>query len=116
MGTPVRFTPGEAAAAVRKVTDGGGRPYAALLDHGTFELGCYMPRGEDDQRPHEQDEAYIVLSGAGRFQRGAEVVSFGPGDALFVAAGVEHRFVDFTSDLQLWVVFWGPTGGEAPES
>jgi len=31
---------------------------------------------------------------------------------LFVHAGVEHRFEEFTNDLSMWVVFWGPDGGE----
>ncbi|MDQ3378133.1 MAG: cupin domain-containing protein, partial [Actinomycetota bacterium] len=38
-----------------------------------------------------------------------------PGDALFVPAGVEHRFENFTDDLVAWVVFYGPEGGEEPE-
>jgi hypothetical protein len=32
---------------------------------------------------------------------------------LFVPAGAEHRFEDFTDDLTVWVVFYGPEGGEA---
>ena len=32
---------------------------------------------------------------------------------MFVAAGGEHRFEDFTEDLAVWVVFYGPAGGEA---
>ncbi len=31
---------------------------------------------------------------------------------LFVAAGAEHRFEDFTQDFAAWVVFYGPEGGE----
>jgi mannose-6-phosphate isomerase-like protein (cupin superfamily) len=38
---------------------------------------------------------------------------FGPGDVLFVPAGVEHRFEDFSDDFVTWVVFYGPEGGEA---
>jgi hypothetical protein len=36
------------------------------------------------------------------------------GDLLFVAAGAEHRFEDFTDDLAVWVVFYGPCGGKVP--
>jgi quercetin dioxygenase-like cupin family protein len=32
----------------------------------------------------------------------------GPGDTIFVAAGVAHRFVDITEDLALVVVFAPP--------
>jgi mannose-6-phosphate isomerase-like protein (cupin superfamily) len=39
--------------------------------------------------------------------------AFGPGDVLFAPAGREHRFEGFSDDLVLWVVFWGPPGGES---
>jgi len=32
---------------------------------------------------------------------------------LFVAAGEEHRFTEFTDDFATWVFFYGPEGGEA---
>ncbi len=35
-----------------------------------------------------------------------------PGDAFFVAAGVAHKFENFSSDFATWVVFYGPPGGE----
>jgi hypothetical protein len=41
---------------------------------------------------------------------------FAPGDALFVAAAVEHRFEDFSDDFGTWVMFYGPAGGEPPAS
>jgi hypothetical protein len=33
---------------------------------------------------------------------------------LFVPAGVVHRFEDFSDDLAIWVMFYGPEGGEEP--
>lgn len=33
---------------------------------------------------------------------------------MFVAAGTEHRFEHFSDDLTVWVVYFGPEGGEAP--
>jgi len=74
----------------------------------------YAPRGTDPQAPHTRDEVYVVTSGRGWFVRGDERVPFEPGDALFVAAGVEHRFEDFTDDFGTWVLFYGPEGGERP--
>jgi quercetin dioxygenase-like cupin family protein len=35
------------------------------------------------------------------------------GDALFVAAGRPHRFENFSDDFVVWVVFYGPEGGES---
>ena len=31
---------------------------------------------------------------------------------VFVPAGQIHRFEDFSSDFVVWVVFYGPEGGE----
>jgi quercetin dioxygenase-like cupin family protein len=87
---------------------------ALLLSHGTLELRYYAPRGEDKQTPHAQDEIYVVASGRGWFVRAGERVPFQTGDALFVAAGVEHRFEDFSDDFASWVIFYGPQGGERP--
>ena len=36
------------------------------------------------------------------------------GDILFVAAGVEHHYEDFSDDLALWRIFYGRRGGEIP--
>ena len=86
----------------------------APLKYGSLLLGVYAPRGEDPQEPHEQDEVYVVMRGHGTFVNGAERKAFAPGDLLFVPANVVHRFEDFSDDLALWVVFYGPEGGENP--
>lgn len=106
-----RMTPVKALAAVAASDDG---LYGVLLEHGSLELGFYRPLGNDDQEPHEQDEIYVIHTGSGEFQLGEERIAFAPGDALFVPAGVEHRFVEFTEDFGAWVIFYGPEGGEAP--
>jgi len=83
-----------------------------LFRHGTLTVKLYAPRGNDPQVPHTRDEIYVIVSGTGRFQREGEETTFGPGDVLFVAAGKEHRFVEFTDDFATWVFFYGPDGGE----
>jgi mannose-6-phosphate isomerase-like protein (cupin superfamily) len=88
------------------------KAYGVLLRHGTMELGFYSPDGRDPQEPHSQDEIYIVMSGSGFFVNGDERRRFEAGEALFVAAGVEHRFEGFSDDIAAWVVFNGPQGGE----
>lgn len=99
--------------ALQAVHGSGDGRYAVLLENGSMELGFYGPLGVDHQSPHDQDEIYIVQNGTGTFIRAGERMEFGPGDALFVAAGVEHRFVEFSDDFGAWVVFYGPAGGES---
>ena len=89
-----------------------GKRVAYPIRHGTMRAGIYAPRGRDPQGPHTQDEIYIVIAGRGTFAKGEGRRPFGPGDLIFVEAGAEHRFEDFTPDFATWVVFWGPEGGE----
>jgi mannose-6-phosphate isomerase-like protein (cupin superfamily) len=86
-------------------------PFVALFERGNFSLELYAPRGTDNQEPYDQDEAYIIASGSGMFRRGGERVPFQPGDFLFDAAGVPHRFEEFTDGFRTWVIFFGPKGG-----
>ena len=110
-------TVGQRRATVAEAMDllpgPGGERFAEVLGHGSMEVEIYAPRVKDPQTPHTRDELYVVVSGSGKFVNGPERRPFGPGDVLFVPAGVEHRFVDFTDDLVVWVVFYGPEGGEA---
>ena len=57
-------------------------------------------------------EIYVVISGSGSFLNGNNTVEYKAGDFLFVPAGIEHRFINFTSDFSTWVFFYGPLGGE----
>jgi len=90
-----------------------GQRFAIVLEHGSLVVEIYAPRGVDLQTPHLRDEAYVVVKGSGVFINGKTRQPFGPGDFLFVPAGVEHKFVEFTDDLVVWVIFYGPEGGEA---
>ena len=87
--------------------------YKVLFNHGTLEVGIFKPEKEDNQDPHPRDEIYIVTSGSGLFIKGNEKQPVEVGEVLFVPAGVEHKFIDFTDDFTTWVFFYGPEGGEA---
>jgi mannose-6-phosphate isomerase-like protein (cupin superfamily) len=89
-----------------------GKLYDERFRHGTLTVEIYAPKGEDLQQPHTRDELYIIAAGKGWFFVEGQRFQFGPGDALFAAAGEVHRFEDFTEDLLTWVVFYGPEGGE----
>lgn len=106
-----RVTVGDALRRLAARTDG--ERFAEVLAHGSLSVEIYAPRGRDPQTPHTRDEAYVVVQGRGAFVNGSTRHPFEPGDFLFVPAGVEHRFVDFTDDLVVWVIFYGPEGGES---
>jgi mannose-6-phosphate isomerase-like protein (cupin superfamily) len=99
--------------AMRRLPSPEGHRFATVLEHGTLDIEIYAPRGVDPQKPHTRDEVYVVVQGRGKFRNGPRVEPFGPGDVLFVPAHVDHRFEDFTDDLVVWVIFYGPEGGEA---
>lgn len=92
-----------------------GQRSAEVMSHGSMQVKFYAPRGTDEQTPHTRDELYVVARGSGAFIRGDRRHPFGAGDVLFVPAGVEHRFEDFTDDFATWVIFYGPEGGEQPD-
>jgi mannose-6-phosphate isomerase-like protein (cupin superfamily) len=105
-----------AADALARLPGPAGERFAKVFGRGNLDIEIYAPRDRDEQSPHTRDEAYIVVTGSGTFVHGDNREPFGPGDYLFVSAGVEHRFEDFTDDLVVWVVFYGPEGGELAET
>jgi mannose-6-phosphate isomerase-like protein (cupin superfamily) len=98
--------------ALARLPERGGKRFAELFSHGTLSVEIYAPQSHDPQQPHTRDEVYFVSRGSGAFVMGEERVAFEPGDFLFVRAGVVHRFEGFSSDLAVWVIFYGPEGGE----
>ena len=102
-----------AAELQRQLPGPAGERFAVALERGSLSIELYAPRGTDPQQPHARDEVYVVVSGRGEFVNGPERHAFAPGDLLFVPAGVEHRFEQFTDDLAVWVVLYGPEGGDA---
>lgn len=89
-----------------------GAPSSVLMQRGSMVLKAFAPRSPDRQQPHGQDELYLVHSGTAQFVRAGKSESVQAGDALFVAAGIAHRFESFSEDFATWVVFYGPQGGE----
>ncbi|MBA2548849.1 MAG: cupin domain-containing protein [Burkholderiaceae bacterium] len=99
-----------ARTEVDKITSG--LRSAPLFEHGTLLVKFYAPRGHDAQTPHTRDEVYVIAQGRGTFFDGSERRPFVAGDMLFVAAGITHRFEQFSDDFGTWVMFYGPEGGE----
>lgn len=110
MTQPFRFTPADARAAFP--ADPAAQRFAYVLQHGTMKLGLYAQTDVDRQKPHAQDELYVIASGTADFLKGDQRVACAANDVLFVEAGMVHRFENMSPDFSTWVVFWGPDGGE----
>jgi mannose-6-phosphate isomerase-like protein (cupin superfamily) len=101
------------ADALNRLSAAAGAMSVLLFEHGSLRVKMYAPRGHDPQTPHAQDEIYLVAQGRGIFDNGATRREFQVGDLLFAPAGSPHRFENFTDDFAVWVIFYGPEGGEA---
>jgi len=84
------------------------------LKRGTLDIRLSLPVLPNHQTPHVQDEIYIVVRGRGTLVHGEKRDPFQSGDVLFVAAGIEHHYEEFSVDLAVWRVFYGQHGGEVP--
>lgn len=97
-----RITP---QLAQKKLAAAGGQRYVTMFHHGNLELEFYRPASTDPQKPHTRDEVYFVISGSGWFVRGKERQRFGPGEVLYLPAGVPHHFEEFSDDFATWAIF-----------
>lgn len=86
--------------------------YTEFLRRADLSIGLYvLPRGgTDHQSPHDEDEAYYVIAGRGRFIAGEEERQVSAGDTLFVPARMPHHFHSVEQELVL-LVFFGPAEG-----
>jgi mannose-6-phosphate isomerase-like protein (cupin superfamily) len=90
-----------------------GAPFVTMMAGAhSMSVEVFAPKGEDLQTPHAQDELYFIHSGAGELVISDQRFRAAAGDAFFVAAGVNHRFENFSADFVTWVVFYGPQDGE----
>lgn len=74
-----------------------------------LELGVYVlvAPEPDRQQPHEDDEVYVVLEGRGTLEIEGKTIELREGQAAFVPAGAEHRFVGY-ENLSVLVIFAQP--------
>jgi mannose-6-phosphate isomerase-like protein (cupin superfamily) len=96
-------------AAKRRLQEGTGG-YEIVHTSPGLEVGVYVlvAPEPDRQQPHEDDEVYVVLEGRGTLQVEDEEIDLEEGQAMFVAAGAEHRFTGY-EQLTLLVIFTRPS-------
>src|SRR5262245_17712441 len=116
MGQPDRSRVMRLADARRGIPGPAGEHAVGVLERGTLSVKLSCPRPPNRQAPHEQDEVYVIVRGQGVLFHDGKREPFQAGDLMFVSAGTEHHFEDFSEDLSVWVVFFGPLGGEIPAS
>src|ERR687898_2903913 len=88
----------------RLQADGGG--YEVVHSSPGLEVGVYVlvAPEPDRQQPHADDEVYVVLEGRGTLEVADDSFDVQPGNAIFVPAGAEHRFVGYEG-LSVLVIF-----------
>jgi mannose-6-phosphate isomerase-like protein (cupin superfamily) len=92
-------------AAKRRLQESGGG-YEIVHDSPGLELGVYVlvaPEA-DKQQPHADDEVYVVLEGSGVLEVEGRQHPVHEGEAIFVAAGDDHRFTAY-EQLAVLVIF-----------
>ena len=92
----------------RRLAEGPGG-YEMIHTSPGLELGVYVlvAPEPDRQQPHADDEVYVVLEGRGVLEIEGDAVELHEGQAVFVPAGAEHRFVGY-ENLSVLVVFAQP--------
>ena len=81
--------------------------YLEFLNVPALNCGIYFLEAgsKDMQAPHDEDEVYVVLSGAATMRLGDEERRVGPGSLLYVGATTEHSFFHIEEDMTLLVMF-----------
>lgn len=99
----------EELEAERAANDGA---YLQFLRERNMSAGLYaLDAGSTDpQKPHGQDEIYLVVSGRASITVGMETTQVARGSVVYVPAGVPHKFHHISEDLRVMVIFSPPEG------
>ena len=82
-------------------------PYLEFLRVPSMSAGIYYlaAGASDGQRPHTEDELYVVLRGRATLRVGDEDEEVSRGSAVFVPALAPHHFHAIAEDLVVLVLF-----------
>jgi mannose-6-phosphate isomerase-like protein (cupin superfamily) len=83
------------------------KSYGEFLSIPAMSMGIYkLPAGGvDRQSPHNEDEAYYVVSGVAKIEVEGEDQDVRSGTIVFVPSHARHKFKDIEQDLVLLVFF-----------
>lgn len=105
--TPDHFPYHLSTEAAAKILAEAKPEFITLMQFGDLEVEYYKPHEIDKQTPHDRDELYFISKGSGEFICEDKKTMVKTGGMVFVKAGDEHRFVNFSDDFETWVVFYG---------
>jgi mannose-6-phosphate isomerase-like protein (cupin superfamily) len=96
---------------VRARLEAGSGGYEIVHSSRGLEIGVYVlvAPEPDRQQPHAVDEVYVVLEGRGALEIEGDTVELDHGQAVFVPAGVDHRFTGY-EQMSVLVLFAGSSG------
>ena len=80
--------------------------YEIVHESPGLEIGVYVlvAPEPDRQEPHANDEVYVVLEGSGALEVEGEQTRLRDGQAIFVPAGADHKWVGY-ENLSVLVIF-----------
>ena len=83
------------------------RAYLEFHRNDSMSVGLYLlPAGRvDPQKPHTEDEMYLIIKGRAQLMIDGRDYVVEPGSIHFVKAGIEHRFHEIAEDLSALVFF-----------
>ena len=95
--------------AIKARLEAGTGGYEVVHESPGLELGVYVlvAPEPDRQQPHADDEIYVVLEGRGTLEIDGDTVRVVEGQAVFVPAGADHRFIGY-ENLTVLVIFARP--------
>jgi mannose-6-phosphate isomerase-like protein (cupin superfamily) len=102
---PSTAHPFDIEATRQRLVDCGGGYEIVHRSHGLL-IGVYVlvAPEPDRQQPHDDDELYVVLEGSGVLDIEGRQAPLRKGEAIFVPAGADHRFVAY-EQLSVLVIF-----------
>ncbi len=81
-----------------------GRRFGELLRQRSLSVEVFSPR--EPYTPPAGDLVYMVVQGSGELRLNHNHISFGVGDFIFVSSGSMHRFLRYSDDVVIWVIFY----------
>jgi mannose-6-phosphate isomerase-like protein (cupin superfamily) len=89
-----------------------GTDLVQLSRYGNLSFDIFKPKNTDNQKPHDRDEIYMIISGKGTLNCNDKRVNYNQGDIVVVPAGTVHKWESYSGDFCAWALMTTPNTGE----